>query len=166
MTERLLGKYLEDHLAGATGALQILDHLVDRHRNERLAAVLEPIRSEIAADRETLERLAAKVEAGPSPLKETTARLGEKLSRLKLDASVAGPLACVEALESLTMGILGKRALWEALEAAAPYETRLEGPDYSALIARAEDQHRRIDEERVRMAILAFSPSAPAATRA
>jgi hypothetical protein len=147
-----LGTYLEDHLAGASAAIELLESLRDQHADEPLGAFAEGIRSEVEADREELRALIERVEHGPKKLKEAAAWLAEKVSRAKLGRISRGDLGTFEALETLALGILGKRGLWKALAEAAPGDRRLDGMDFEALRDRAESQFASVEEKRLELA--------------
>jgi hypothetical protein len=85
-------------------------------------------------------------------LKEATAWVGEKVSRFKLRHARSGEVGTLEALETLALGILGKRALWRALSVIAPTDVRVRGEDFDALAARALAQHARVEERRLQVA--------------
>jgi hypothetical protein len=71
---------------------------------------------------------------------------------MRLDDSARGPLRLLETLEAVRLGIDGKLALWQALNAAAPVAPRLQGLDYERLAQRAEEQRRRVEVHRVEAA--------------
>jgi hypothetical protein len=144
-----LATYLHDHLAGAAMAIELLERLRDEHGDEPVGRLAGQLLGEIEADRTLVQHLAERVGDGGSPLKDATAWLGEKISRLKLGRGTAGELGLFEALEALALGILGKVALWKALAAAAPHDARLHGIDYGHLVGRAQDQHARVEAERL-----------------
>lgn len=153
-----LATYLHDHLAGARAAIDLLDSLRDRHPDQPLGRFAAELRGEVAEDRETLQRLAARVGASSNPLKDAMAWLAAKASQAaKLDRRIAGELGTFEALEALTLGVLGKIALWHALAALAPHDPRLDGVDFEALVARASSQHARLERARLDRARVALS---------
>jgi hypothetical protein len=153
-----LGTYLRDHLAGAAYAIELLEFMRDQHKNDELGPFAAQLLVEIEEDRDILRQLAERVGAGGTTIKELTAWLGEKLSRMKLGHD--GDLATFEGLEFLTVGIHGKWVLWCALAAVAPGDPRLEGLDFAALAARAQSQHDRVDERRLEAARAALRPGA------
>jgi hypothetical protein len=61
-------------------------------------------------------------------------------------------LGTFEALEALRLGILGKRALWQALAVVAEGDGRLRGMDFHHLAARAQAQHTQVEERRLEAA--------------
>jgi hypothetical protein len=158
-----LTTYLHDHLAGSVLAIDLLDALAGEHAGEPLAEFAAVLRVEIDADRELLRSLTERVGTRSNPLKEATAWIAEKVSRLKLGRSAAGDLGTFEALEALALGILGKLALWRALARVAGRDERLAGVDYEILISRAVAQHSSVEQWRLELAQRALLAEAPAA---
>ena len=68
----------------------------------------------------------------------------------------AARLATVDGLEGLSIGISGKLALWENLQAAADEEPRLRAFDFDELTGRARSQLERLHGERLAAARLAL----------
>jgi len=157
MANDALSTYVEDHLAGATAGLELLEALSAQHQGDPTGALARRLLPEVEDDRRTLEGIARTLDAG-SALKEAGAWLAEKVSRLKLHRDVKGVLGTFEALEAMTLGVLGKRALWRALAVAAGSDARLAGFDFGALAASAERQHALLEDERLRAATAALRP--------
>jgi hypothetical protein len=80
--------------------------------------------------------------------------LVEKLSELKLrlDDAGDGALRRLEALETVSLGIAGKQALWHALAAAAEDAPELNGLDYARLGRPAEMQRAAVESLRLHAA--------------
>jgi hypothetical protein len=152
MSDDALGIYLQDHLAGAAGAVELLEALEKRHAGESIAEFAGEIRAEVEEDRGPLEDLAERVGGGSHPVKEAAAWLAEKATRIKIGRGTAGELGAFEGLEALALGIWGKRALWRALAVLSTSDSRLQGLDLDRLITRAESQHARVEEFRLRTA--------------
>ena len=148
-----LATYLNDHRAGAAGAIELLEALAERHSGRDLGRFAADLLVEIRDDRAILDGLVEAV-GSASVLKEAAAWLGEKMSRLKLPGHDEHGLGTFEALEALLVGITGKRSLWGAL-ALLP-DPRVKGPDYARLIARAEEQIERVDARRLALAPVAL----------
>jgi hypothetical protein len=155
-----LATYLHDHLAGAVHAIDLLEFIRDQHAGEPLSRFAAELLAEIESDRKVLRELAERAGAGSSGLKELTAWLGEKLSRLKLRRGAAKGLGTFEALEFLELGIHGKWALWRALAEVAAADPRLRGTDFNHLAARAETQHSKVEQQRLEAARTALRPAA------
>jgi hypothetical protein len=142
-----LAIYLNDHLAGATGGVELARRL--RASNEQDAVFGEPLRrvcEEIEADRAILERVIEQLGYSRSTVKPVAAWMAEKLGRLKLNGQLRGysPLSRLLELEGLLIGITGKIGLWHVL-------TELElgqrlGVDLEQLIARAAEQRAAVDD--------------------
>jgi hypothetical protein len=69
----------------------------------------------------------------------------------------SGPGARLEELEVLSIGIEGKRLLWQALAAIAGSDGRLGGLDFDALERRARTQRDGLRRFRLELAAAAFA---------
>jgi hypothetical protein len=154
MSAKHLLTYLKDHLAGATGGLELLDHLISTHIGTSLEPLFTELREEIAQDRQALQGIIRKFGSAESPIRNTGAWLSEKLARVKLllEGAGGGPLARLESLEALALGIEGKQALWSALAATAPAVPPLQDVDLSLLKQRAKQQRERVEALRLEAA--------------
>ena len=105
-----------------------------------------------------LEALMAQLGIAVSAPRKATGWLVEKLSELKLrlDDAGDGALRRLEALETISLGIAGKEALWHALAAAAAEAPELGGLDYARLARRAAKQRAVVESLRLRAAQEAF----------
>jgi hypothetical protein len=79
---------------------------------------------------------------------------------LRLDDPGHGALQRLEALETVSLGIAGKQALWEALAAVAADGPKLGGLDYVRLIHRAQAQREIVETLRLGAAQEALSTRA------
>lgn len=147
-----LSTYLQDHLAGSVHAIELVETMRDRHVDEPLGRFASELLVEIKADREVLLKLAEKVGAGSSGMKEITSWLAEKVSRLKLRQGADNDLGTLEALEFLELGIHGKWALWRALGTVAETDPQLKDTNFEQLASRAEMQHSQVEERRLEAA--------------
>jgi hypothetical protein len=144
-----LGTYLNDHLAGARFAIDMLERLRDTAADAEFAQFTGEVLHEIEEDEAVLQRLADDVSGKSSTIKEATAWLAEKASRLKLRLGSNDELAVFEALEALSLGVLGKLKLWRVLSEIAEQHESLQGIAYEQLIARAASQHDRLEARRL-----------------
>lgn len=145
--DRLLAIYLNDHLAGATLGVELARRLRSSNRGDgEFGEPLAKICGEIEQDRETLVRLMERLQVDRNLVKPALARIAERLGRLKLNGQLRGysPLSRVLELELLATGIGGKLQLWNALE--QNYGETLEGFDFHALAARADNQGQRVED--------------------
>src|SRR4051794_7120756 len=96
-----LATYLQDHLAGADFAVDLLQSLREQHGAEPLGQFASSLLVDIEEDRTVLKAITDRIGREPSNLKEAAAWMTEKLSRWKLGRDVAGGLGTFEALETL-----------------------------------------------------------------
>jgi hypothetical protein len=150
-----LSDYLNDHLAGAVGALELLDHLIHACQGKPLERFFRDLRRDIEEDRAQLKELMAKLDIAESTVRKAGAWLAEKLSRTKIELG-EGDIGIFLALEALIIGITGKRSLWRALEAASRTMPGLARLDYSGLEKRAIEQCERVEARRLEIARTAF----------
>lgn len=151
--------YLNDHLAGSVGAIEIAKRTAAENSGTELGRFLEKVLAEIEEDRRTLEGIMDAVGAARNPVKQAGAWLGEKLSRLKLDASETA-MANLLSVETLCMGIQGKVYLWKSLRTVAPNHAALSGMDFAALLERAQTQQDGLERHRLELARAALGAKA------
>ena len=155
MEKNNLGVYLNDHLAGAAAALELLNGMRDV---DGLGAFADGLRPSIEEDRAQLLSLMTAASIAVSGMKSAAAWLSEKFAEIKIrvDDCRAGPLRRLELLEALSLGIEGKRALWSALETAASEDASLAVLDYGELITRAAQQRDEVEHLRLEAAVHAL----------
>jgi hypothetical protein len=148
---RYLGVYLNDHLAGATGAIELTGRAVRQYEGSGLGAFFSGIRTEIQEDRATLEAIMARNGISHQRHKHAAAWLAEKLGRLKFNGALLrrSPLTPFVELEALAIGIHGKLLLWRALQAQPPDPATAAQVDY--LIERAERQFEAVEQHRIEL---------------
>lgn len=154
-----LSIYLTDHFAGATSGLELVRRCHRKNEGSRFAAPLSELVREIEADRRTLLAVMRHLGVEPSLLKTSAAWILEKVARLKSNGRPLAytPIDRVVELESLTLGIAGKGALWRALDDLSSSENRLADADFNALVKRAEVQLATAERLRREAARLAFA---------
>jgi hypothetical protein len=150
-----LSDYLNDHLAGSVGALELLDRLIAACEGKPLERFFGDLRREIEEDQAQLKELMGKLGVGESTALKAGAWLAEKLSRSKIELG-EGDIGIFLALEALIIGITGKRSLWRALESASRAIPGLGRLDYSGLEKRAIEQCERVEARRLEIARTAF----------
>jgi hypothetical protein len=146
-----LSVYLNDHLAGAAAALEVLRLLEDAPGFKPWAAHL---RDEIAADRRELERLMGELQIEPGTIRQAMGWLAGKLGEMKtrLEDPSGGRLHELELLETLSLGIEGKKSLWMALQHVSANDPSTPRMDYDRLIGRAQEQRAEVDARRLDVA--------------
>jgi hypothetical protein len=87
-------------------------------------------------------------------VKEAAAWVAQKVGRFKFRLSE--PIGVFEAVEALSLGVLGKLALWKALDCLASTDDRMVGLPLEDLMARAMDQHKQLEALRLQLASTAI----------
>jgi hypothetical protein len=161
-----LSTYLTDHLAGATAGVALARRAAGRNDGTPTGRRLEQIAHEVEVDRDTLAHFMAKLGVRASWTKNAAAWLMERLSRLKPNGRGHGDnsLQRLQELETLSLGIAGKQALWEALR-MAPQSAAIAELDLDELRERARSQRERVEMERIALARVALSLSPEASQR-
>ncbi len=148
--------YLNDHLAGASAAIQLAERCRDRDPGSELGLVLQALVSEIERDREVLERVIRVLGGAPDRMKRGMALGAERIGSLRMWLPMIGPgseaSARLEEIEVLSLGIEGKRLLWAALGQLSSTDARLSGFAFPELKQRARSQRDRLERFRLRLA--------------
>jgi hypothetical protein len=114
--------YLNDHLVGSAGALDLINNLKDSQPDDKLFYQL--LHKEISEDQKILKDMLHLMGEEETTIGQIAGKVAEKVSRIKLEPSKGkGGLGLVESLEVLELGIEGKRLLWKtvlALKASYP----------------------------------------------
>jgi hypothetical protein len=149
--------YLNDHLAGSVGALELLGHWAKLYEGKPLGHFFMDIEAEIRADQEKLRQAMRSIRIEESNVRKAGAWFAEKAGRARfmIAGSEPGSLGLVLTFEGLIMGITGKKLMWRAL--AAANLAQLNSCDFDELQRRAEQQIERIDAERMRAILEAFA---------
>jgi hypothetical protein len=151
-----LDSYLNDHLAGSIGAIELIAHWAKLYQDKPLGAFFTDLESEIKADQDRLRDLMRCLGVEESKVRQAGAWAAEKLglARFVIAGGEPGGLGLVLVLEGLIIGITGKQLLWRALDAANL--PKAEGFDFKELQRRAEEQIKRTEVERLQAARRAF----------
>lgn len=157
---RMLGIYLNDHLAGATAGMQLARRTAREHRQAPFGGDLEDVAALIMEDREALLTVMADLEVPVRRYKVYGGWLGEKAGRLKPNGRLRrrSGLSTVLELESLRIGVEGKALLWHALLAAAGEDPRLDPDRLTELLDRARRQRATLASLHEAAAATMFSP--------
>lgn len=155
----LLGVYLNDHLAGSTGGLELFRRAARTQKDTPAGAPLARLAADVAADREALLDLMRALGVRPQRYKQYLAWGAEKAGRLKLNGRFVrrSPLSNVLELEALVMGVEGKAAGWRTLRALAEHDDRLDRGRLDELRDRAGQQVRTLEELRLQQAAEVFA---------
>jgi len=150
----LLGIYLNDHLAGATGGTELLRRIARAHRGRAAGPRLVAIAREVGEDRSALRSVMARLGVHEQRMRVALGWLGEKAARAKTNGRLLtrSPLSDVLELEAARMGVEGKTSLWRTLRTLADSDDRLDAPQLDRLLDRANRQAAELETVRVQAA--------------
>jgi hypothetical protein len=159
MADELLRVYLNDHLAGSAAGIELAEKLRDNNQGTELGNTMAALHRDIEQDRATLEELMDRLGIERHRVKQAAGWVLEKLTRLRLNPTLAGGADLTRMLETeaLSLGIEGKLCMWLVLREAAAADQRLAGTDYDRLIERARGQRQALEPHRVAAALQAFT---------
>lgn len=165
---RMLGIYLNDHLAGATAGAGLARRIAREHRGTAHGGELRRLAAEIVQDRRSLLGIMDAVGVAPNRFKIYAGWAGERVGRFKPNGRLRrrSGLSTVLELEAMRLGVEGKALMWRALIEAAPEESRLDADRLGGLLDRAREQMGTLETLRLRAADSLFAPSLPPAGRA
>ncbi len=140
--KNLLEVYLNDHLAGATAGRDLARKLVKDTAGTPHEAAMAQLLADIDADRTTLEDVMKRLGIEQHPSKQAGTWLAEKVGRLRFAEPLTGSanLSRLMEMEGLSMGVHGKRLLWETLQETHATDPRLAEVDFGYLVERARHQ--------------------------
>jgi len=150
----LLGIYLNDHLAGATGGVELARRVAAANRQQQAGDALLRFAADVAADRAALLGIMTTLGVPVRAYKVCAGWIGEKAGRLKLNGRLLSrsPLSSLEELEMMRLGVTGKAAGWRTLRLLADTEPRLDRGRLDELITRADSQLELLEDLRVQAA--------------
>jgi hypothetical protein len=149
---RVLGIYLNDHLAGATAGTELAHRVARTHRAQGQDGQLKRLAAEVAQDRAALIGMMKALGIPIRAYKVCAAWVGEKAGRVKFNGRLLArsPLSDLEELELLRLGVEGKAAGWRTLRTLADTDRRLDAGNLDELVSRARCQADLLEELRVR----------------
>jgi hypothetical protein len=152
----LLAIYLNDHLGGSSGGLELARRAAEQNKGTQLGRFLEKLAKEIEEDREALKEIMDAVGVGRDHLKVAAGWTLEKFGRLKVNGRLIeySPLSRLVEIEGLIVGVRGKLAGWHSLLAVVDEVEGLKRTQLERLEQRANRQleglakhHRRVAAE-------------------
>jgi hypothetical protein len=154
MNSRRLRIYLNDHFAGAVAGEELAKRCLKHSRGTPLGEYLEGFIEEVRTDRGSLQDVMEGLGMSPDRVKAmagvAVARaLGAKPNESPIRYT---PLNLLEDLETLSLGVEGKLAMWKSLLALAGFAQGIDAERMTTLARRAERQRRRLEQFRVKAA--------------
>jgi hypothetical protein len=147
-TSKYLRIYLNDHLMGSTTGVELAKRIAGQNAGTPLGDFMKGLTRDIAEDRQELKLVMAQLGVPVNPAKVAAGWVAERAARLTLNGEIRGysPLSRLVEIESLSLGIEGKRLLWIALTETEA--DRLGAERLARLTARAEAQRAGVEEHR------------------
>jgi hypothetical protein len=154
----LLGIYVNDHLAAATGGIELVSRMLGRHRQTEFEPQLEELLGELRDERNGVRRSLEALGLPVRQYKQLGAWIGEKLSRAKLNGHLVSrsPLSDLVEFEFIATAVLAKRAGFETLREVAAVDSRLDAAMLDRFIAQADKQHHWLADARREVAARVF----------
>ena len=151
MADKPVDVYLNDHLGGAMLGSDLAKQIRDQSEGTPLGDVMKTIAADIEEDRETLLELMDQMGTSRNPIKQVGGWMAEKASRVKFSGVGSGDPdhGLFMALETLRLGVAGKKCLWLALEQVRDKHAPLATIDLPRLIERASNQEQTLERERM-----------------
>jgi hypothetical protein len=142
-----LGIYMNDQLALGMVWRELARRSQRNNSGTELGEALARVSAGITEDVETFQRIMRRLGIRINPVKLGLAVGAERLGRLKLNGRLRtySPLSRFVELDTLAMGIEGKKLLWANLRDLAGLAARLPEIDFDALIQRAERQRAELE---------------------
>jgi hypothetical protein len=154
-TDRL-ATYLADHLAGSVSAAALVNRLIRSDLDPVLVGALQQVAESIERHQKIVRQLLAQRGRQEERGKNLAGWLAEKLSRPVLPVDGEDEFGLLRALEALLIGMRGRVALWQSVEAILPSHPELIGLDARGLCYEAEEQLRMMDRHRLEVARIAL----------
>lgn len=150
-----LTRYLNDHLAGSSGALLLIQKLADSHDEFEARDFFIHLKEKVEADRSILEDLLEKIGQNPSAFLQVVGGIAARIGGIKFmwEQVEPGKLGTFEALEMLALGVQGKLLLWHALGEIAPWFPEWDGIHFAELELQAIHQRDSIESWRLQAAM-------------
>lgn len=150
-----LTRYLNDHLAGSSGALLLIRELADSHDDPEAREYFLQFKEEVEADRALLEDLLVRIGRHASGFHQLAGAIAARIGGFKLmwEHVEPGKLGLFEALEMLALGVQGKCLLWVALREISAWFPEWNDIDFVALELQAAQQRDEIESWRIQAGI-------------
>ncbi|HET9899339.1 MAG TPA: hypothetical protein VFQ44_30810 [Streptosporangiaceae bacterium] len=157
-TREFLGIYLNDHLAGASGGVELARRVAHALRGSPGGDQLGQLANDIAADRAALLSIMRSLGIPARQYKSVAGWAAEKAARLKLNGRLLSrsPLSDLVELDGLLLAVQAKAAGWRTLLAIPGHEI---ADQLNELISRADAQVILLEQLRLAAAGQLFGHS-------
>jgi hypothetical protein len=144
---KYLETYLDDHVTGATVAIQRVRRMASAYGDTPAGPVLRPLAAQLEEEREFLVATAGALGIRVSRYKVVLATVAERVGRLKPNGHLLrpSPLSALLEVELLRGAITGKLSGWQTL-GTLPDDAPVDRRRLEELQKRAEDQFEQLTE--------------------
>lgn len=152
--DQQLERYLNDHLAGSSGAVLMIQHFVDTLEHPEARDFFKQLKADVESDRKLLRYLLETAGMSASAVLNVAGDLTARVGFLKLmwEGFEPGKLGLFEGLEMLALGVQGKRLLWLALQEISAWYPEWNDVDFSKLELEAIAQRDGVEFWRIEAA--------------
>jgi hypothetical protein len=150
-----LGRYLRDHLSGSDTALAVVERLQREGDDPGIRSLATALQRDFVEEREVVRTLLSSIGVSGHSTKRAAARVVGGLVG-PMAGGRRGELSLLRTLESLAVGVQGKRCLWRALGAAFPARSGAGPRTFVELEAMAVAQWEAIERVRQPLARATF----------
>jgi len=141
--EAALGAYLRHHVAGSEVAEKIARSLLERELDPEVRSFLERFTDALEGERAFVMTALDHLSEGPS-LIERGLGMATGVATMVKDAAPGGAPSDLEGLESLAVGVWGKRLLWGTLKTLVTFHDDFRALPLDDLSEQAEHQEREL----------------------
>jgi hypothetical protein len=154
----LLSVYCNDHLAAATGGIELVSRMIGAHAGDRHEEPLRQLLRELREEKTALARTMAALGFPVRQYKQVALWVAEKVSRVKLNGHLLSrsPLSDLFEFEFLASAVRGKRSGFETLRIAADVDRRIDAALFDRLIEQANRQYEWATDVRRELAAELF----------
>jgi hypothetical protein len=150
-----LAAYLRDHLTGSDAAIQVVERLRLTHAGSQEGRLFASLFDEFREEREVVRLLLEQIGAAAQSVKRLA---GQASGSVLMVASGGerGDLSLFRTLESLAIGVQGKRCMWRALQSLLGEQPIPSVRSLAGLEAMAVRQWDAIEERRLALVAATF----------
>ncbi|WP_346618817.1 hypothetical protein [Blastococcus montanus] len=163
----LLAVYCNDHLAAATGLIELVGRMLGRHRGSRFEEPLERLLDELREQRAALRTTMGAMGLPVRRYKLAAVWVAEKLGRGALNGRLLtrSPLSDLLEFEIAVTAVLAMRQGFQTLSALGQVDRRVDADLHARLVEQTGRQHRWLSAARREVAATVFGgrPEAAAA---
>ncbi|GAA5126413.1 hypothetical protein JIN84_15470 [Luteolibacter yonseiensis] len=152
--DQQLERYLNDHLAGSSGAILMIQNFAETVEHPEARDFFIKLKQDVENDRELLKRLLETAGMRSSTVLNVAGDLTARVGFLKLmwEGFEPGKLGLFEGLEMLALGVQGKRLLWLALQEISAWYPEWSDVDFRELELEAIKQRDGVEFWRIEAA--------------